>query len=189
MFFQCKNYLKNQTSFSRVIITNVLPHFLWVTVYYHQCYQYTINVSAHSMKMFELVHKAAKSTQYGAHNSLLNIDAVPDVNNNHFTAITQSTHVSHVNSKCQVSNKQFLLSRFLDNISLTFGQFLDKWQILTFPGLSDKQSPAPNCALASVCCTNLLDTSAPSILEQQPRYPYLGHASQNKQGLSPAQTV
>ena len=29
---QCKNY-KNQTSFCRVMITNVLPHFLWITVY------------------------------------------------------------------------------------------------------------------------------------------------------------
>ena len=34
MFFlqQCKNY-KNQTSFSRIMVTNVLPRFLWITTY------------------------------------------------------------------------------------------------------------------------------------------------------------
>ena len=31
---QCEDY-KNQTSFSRVMITNVLPHVLWITVYIH----------------------------------------------------------------------------------------------------------------------------------------------------------
>ena len=39
---QCKNY-KNRSRFPKVMITNVLPPFLWFTVYYYYYYYYVIS--------------------------------------------------------------------------------------------------------------------------------------------------